>query len=64
MTKCWYKSKTLWFNAAIAALAALEASAQVLQPLVPGNVYAYGMMLLSVGNAVLRIVSAERLTLK
>lgn len=60
--KPWYHSKTIWFNIIIAALTALEAVAGLLQPLVPGNIYAYGMVLLTVGNAVLRIISAQALT--
>lgn len=63
-TKCWYKSRTLWFNALVAALAALEASAHFIQPYVAGNVYGYGLTLLTVGNAVLRIVSTQGITLK
>lgn len=60
-TKPWWKSKTLMFNAAIGALAALEASANLIQPYLPGNIYGYGMMLLTVGNAVLRIVTTQGL---
>lgn len=60
--KPWWKSKTLWFNAFIAALAALEAGANMIQPYLPGNVYGYGLLLLTVGNAVLRIVTTQGLT--
>lgn len=62
--KCWYKSKTLWFNVAVAGLAALEASFGAIQPLLGGDVYAYGVVLLAVGNAVLRVISAQEITLK
>lgn len=62
--KPWYQSRTLWFNAAIAGLAALEASASMIQPFVKGNVYGYGLMILTVGNAVLRIISNQGLSLK
>lgn len=61
MAKPWYLSKTLWFNAVVASLAALEAVAGVLQPLVPGNVYAYGLVVLTMGNAVLRVITSEGL---
>lgn len=61
-TKPWWTSKTLRFNAAIAALAALESSANLIQPYLPGNVYGYGLMLLAVGNAMLRIVTTQGLT--
>lgn len=59
--KQWWKSKTLWFNAIIGGLAALEASANLIQPYLPGNVYGYGLMLLTVGNAALRIVTTQGL---
>lgn len=61
-TKPWWKSKTLMFNAAVGALAALESSANLIQPYLPGNVYGYGLMLLTVGNAALRIVTTQGLT--
>lgn len=59
--KVWWKSKTLWFNAVVAALAALEAVANVLQPIVPGNVYAYGLIVLTIGNAMLRVITTQGL---
>lgn len=60
--KPWWHSKTLWFNAIIGALAALEASAHLVQAFVPGNVYGWGLMVLTIGNAVLRIVTTQGLT--
>lgn len=60
--KIWYQSKILWFNALVAALAALEMSANVLQPYVPSNVYAYGLLVLTVGNAVLRVITNQAIT--
>lgn len=60
-TKKWWsrviRSKTLWFNAIVAGLAALEAVYSVLQPFVPGNAYAWFTVILTVGNAVLRVVT-------
>ena len=64
MTKPWWQSKTLWFNAVVAGLAALEANAHLVQPYLPGNVYGWGMMLLTCGNAVLRLVTAQGVSLK
>lgn len=64
MKKPWWKSKVLWFNAVVSALAALEAGANLIQPYVPGNIYAWGLLLLIVGNAVLRVVTVEGLNLK
>lgn len=61
VAKPWWKSRTLRFNAIIAALAAAESSANLIQPYLPGNVYGYGLMLLTVGNAMLRIVTTQGL---
>lgn len=51
------RSKTIMFNMVVAALAALEAVFSVLQGVLPGNVYAYLTVLLTVGNAVLRVLT-------
>lgn len=64
MTKPWWQSKTLWFNAIVASLAALEANAHLVQPYLPGNVYGWGLMLLTCGNTVLRLVTAQGVSLK
>lgn len=61
-TKPWWQSRTIRFNALVAGLAALEASAHLVQPYLPGNVYGYGMLLLIVGNAMLRIITTQGLT--
>lgn len=57
--KPWYKSKILWFNAVVAALVALEASFSILQPLIPANVYAVLSVVLTVGNAALRVITTQ-----
>lgn len=62
--KPWWHSKTLWFNALVAALAALEASASMIQPFLQGNVYGYALLILTVGNAALRIITSQGLSLK
>lgn len=62
--KPWWKSRTLIFNALVAALAALEANAALIQPYVPGNVYGWGVLLLTAGNAVLRIVTSQGVALR
>lgn len=64
MNKPWYKSKTLWFNAAVAGLATLEASAGLIQPYISGNIYGYGLMVLTVGNAMLRIITSQGVSIK
>lgn len=62
--KAWYQSKTLWVNIIVAALAALEAGTGVLQPFLPANFYALVAVGLPVINAVLRIVTAQGLSLR
>ena len=63
--KKWFdraiRSKTMWFNAILAALAALEGVFGVLQPYVPGNVFAYMTIALTVGNAILRVLTTQAL---
>lgn len=59
MKKKWWKSRTLWFNAIVAALASAEAAFGVLQPVLPGNVYAWFSIVLAVGNAVLRVITSQ-----
>jgi hypothetical protein len=60
--KPWYHSKTLWFVVLVEALAALEASFGLLQPYLPGNVYAYLLVFLGVGVKALRIITTQGLT--
>lgn len=62
--KPWYRSKVIWFNIIVAMLAALEASAAMIQPFIQGNVYGWGLLLLTAGNAGLRIITTQGLTLK
>jgi hypothetical protein len=62
-SKPWWKSKTLWLNVVVLVCAAAETQLNVLQPLLPVNVYglvAFGLPLL---NVLLRTVTAARLTL-
>lgn len=61
LTKPWWRSRTLWFNAVVAALAAAEAGFGVLQPVLPANAYAAISLLLVVGNAVLRFLTTQGL---
>jgi hypothetical protein len=62
--KSWYKSKTLWFNLIMAGLAALEASFSFLQPLFPESVYGILITVLTIGNALLRVISTKTLFFK
>lgn len=59
--KPWYHSKTLWFNLIAAGLIALESQFSMLQPYLPGSVYAWVATFLTVGNAVLRVITAAPL---
>lgn len=61
--KCWWRSKTLWFNVGCAALLALEAVTGQLQPLLPANLYQVMCVVLPVGNAMLRVISTQGLKL-
>jgi uncharacterized integral membrane protein len=62
--KPWYKSKTLWFNLIMAGLAALEASFSFLQPLIPEVYYGIFITILTIGNALLRVISTKTLFFK
>lgn len=55
--KPWWKSRTLWFNAACLALGAAEAQLGVLKDTLPGGLFAWLAFVLPVGNAVLRFVT-------
>jgi hypothetical protein len=59
--KPWWQSKTLWVNALMAGLVALEANTSVLQPLLPVNFYLAVSIGLPVINALLRIVTVQGL---
>jgi len=60
--KPWWQSKTLWVNAVVAALAALETGTGLLQPFVPANFYVMVAVGLPVVNALLRVVTNQALT--
>jgi len=64
MNKPWYRSKTLWFNAIVLALAAAEAQLNVLQSALPGGLYAWLAFVLPVGNAALRFITTSAITVK
>lgn len=59
--KRWWHSKTLWLNLIAAALIALEGQFALLQPYLPGNVFAWFAVALTVANAVLRVITAAPL---
>ncbi len=62
--KVWWKSKTLWTNAVVGALVALEAKTDLLQPFLPVNFYAAVAVALPVLNSVLRVITSTGLIVK
>lgn len=62
--KRWYRSKTLWFNAVVLALAAAETQLKVLEGVLPGGLYAWLAFVLPVGNAALRFITTTAITVK
>lgn len=62
--KPWYRSRTIWANAAVAALIALEAKFSMLAPVLPVNVYAVIAVALPVLNTVLRVVTTQGVALR
>lgn len=59
--KRWTSSRTLIVNAIALALLAAEAQLQLLQPLLPVNVYALAAFVLPVLNAGLRLITTTAL---
>ena len=59
--KHWWKSRTLWFNLIVAAVAAAELGFPALKPLLPDNLYLLLTFVLVVGNALLRAVTTKAL---
>lgn len=55
--KPWWRSRTLWVNAACLALAAAESQVGMLQGVVPGNVYAWLAFALPIVNVALRTIT-------
>ena len=62
--KPWYLSKTIVFNAAAAALLALETVSGLLQPHLPVDFYTALAVALPIVNAVLRVITTEGLRAK
>lgn len=61
-TKCWYRSRTLWFNLVVLMLAAAETQLQVLQGVLPGGLYAWLAFVLPIGNAALRFITTTAIS--
>ena len=59
MKKPWYKSKVVWFNAASAALVAIEASIHVMQDILGPSVYLAMVGVIAAGNVILRTMTTQ-----
>jgi len=62
--KPWWRSRVLLLNAAVLMLAAAESQVNVLQPLLPVNVYSLIAFVLPVLNAGLRFVTSTGIQLQ
>lgn len=60
--KPFWRSKTLWLNGIVALVAALEVSTGLLKPYVGEDGYVLLMILLPVANAMLRLITSEKLS--
>lgn len=61
-TKHWWKSKTVWFNVAVAVGAAVEASLHILQAHYEPHFYIALVAIAAGGNIVLRTISNQEIT--
>jgi len=61
--KPWWKSRTIRLNVIAAVLIAIEAQFSLLQPYLPGNVYAWFAVALTVLNAALRVITIAPISL-
>lgn len=62
-SKPWWRSRTLWVNALVLLAAAAETQLQLLQPLLPVNIFALVAFGLPLVNVLLRTVTQQALTL-
>ena len=62
--KTWYKSKTLWLNAVVGGLVALESTTSYLQGHIADKFYIAVAIGLPVLNAVLRSMTNQPITYK
>ena len=58
-SKKWYRSKTIWFNAAAASLLLVEQNLSVLQPLIPLNIYTVATVVIPIVNVWLRVITTK-----
>ena len=60
MTKPWWQSRTLWFNALALSLAAAESQLNVLRGVLPGGLFTWMAFGLPVLNAALRFITSTK----
>lgn len=61
-SKCWYKSKTIWFNIIVAAMTMATAATPSLEPLMTAEVYGVLASGVAFINAILRLVTGKPIT--
>ena len=59
MSKKWYHSKTIWFNATAASLLLIEQNLPILQPLIPLNIYTVATVVIPLVNVWLRTITTR-----
>ncbi len=59
MSKKWYHSKTIWFNAKAASLLLVEKNLPILQPLIPLNIYTVATVVIPLVNVWLRTITTK-----
>jgi hypothetical protein len=57
--KPWYRSKTIWFNAAVVVFGALAANQEQLRPLLSAQTYSVLGMVVGLVNTMLRLVTTQ-----
>ena len=55
------RSRTMIFNILVAGMASAEGVFGMLQPFIAGNVFAYITIILTVGNAIMRVLTTQSL---
>jgi len=63
-TKVWWRSRELWFNGFVAVMAALEVGTGYLAQIFSPAVYPKVAIVIAIINALLRVTTTHRLTLK
>jgi hypothetical protein len=63
-TKPWYESRILWFNVISVLLAFLELKTQAIKPLLSAAAYEWLLLLIPLGNMLLRMNTSTALTFR